>query len=749
MAIDIPSIASHPPAHLSALALACSLALAQGAALAQGTSPEPQRLEALTLTGRAAPVLDQDEAEIGGFIAPLARTPQSVVVLGADLLTRTGTDGLSRMARLDASLADAYNAIGYLENLNIRGFELRQNANYRRNGLAYSAFVPMALESLERIEVLKGVSGLQSGVSASGGLVHFVSKRPLAQAATMIESGFDDAGGRRLHLDTTQRLAGDLGLRLNLAAEALRPKVNDARGERALAHLAARWQAGSSFLLDLEAEWQKKRQPSVPGFGLLDRDGDGLGESLPALVRRPQPGQAAISPWLNLNAQPWSLPVVSETAQLGLEARGRFDPKLQWRVALRHLANRLDDRIAFPDGCSSATVFVYPGFCADGSVDVYDYRSENERRRLRAALAELSGQHSMAAIEHLWRFGLSAQQSRLRPEDFQAYNYVGTISAYRPEPLPADPSKSSRNTRSEEKTQDAYLHVQHRLPSATELFWGLRAMRVEQASARTNGSRAVRLEQSLTTPWLGLSQSLAAWGWQGAQAYASWGVGVEVEAVPNRPSQFTNAGSVLPAAKSRQTEIGLKWQLAPRLLTTLAAFDIRKPSAEDRAVGERFERVGLAALARHRGLEWSLTGRLTPELSAQVSAAWLDAHYVRSLDPVRIGTRPTNVPRQKLAAFIEWRPATLRGWSLDTLITHESGKAIEATDRARLPALTLVDLGLSREFKFGANNARLRLAVHNLTDRVAWREVPTTYWGGVYLFPTQPRSLRLSLSADW
>jgi Outer membrane receptor proteins, mostly Fe transport len=291
--------------------------------------------------------------------------------------------------------------------------------------------------------------------------------------------------------------------------------------------------------------------------------------------------------------------------------------------------------------------------------------------------------------------------------------------------------------------------VQHRLPTDTEIFWGLRTIRVEQASARTNGSRAIRLEQTLTTPWIGLSQSLAGWGWQGAQAYVSWGEGVEVEAVPNRPSQYVNAGSVLPAAKSQQAEWGLKWQLTPRLLATLAAFEIRKPSAEDRAVGTRFERMGLAALARHRGLEGSLAGRLTPELSAQFSAAWLDAEYVRSLDPARIGTRPTTVPRQKFAAFFEWRPALLSGWSLDTLITHESGKAIEPRDRARLPALTLIDLGLSREFKFAGQTVKARLAAHNLTDRVAWREVPTTYWGGVYLFPTQPRSLRLTLSADW
>ena len=47
--------------------------------------------------------------------------------------------------------------------------------------------------------------------------------------------------------------------------------------------------------------------------------------------------------------------------------------------------------------------------------------------------------------------------------------------------------------------------------------------------------------------------------------------------MPNRPTKFTNAGQVLPALKSTQTELGLKWQAQPRLLLTAALFNIDKP----------------------------------------------------------------------------------------------------------------------------------------------------------------------------
>jgi outer membrane receptor protein involved in Fe transport len=36
--------------------------------------------------------------------------------------------------------------------------------------------------------------------------------------------------------------------------------------------------------------------------------------------------------------------------------------------------------------------------------------------------------------------------------------------------------------------------------------------------------------------------------------------------------------------------------------------------------------------------------------------------------------------------------------------------------------------------------------VDNVTDRRYWREAPTQYWGGTYIFPAQPRTFRLSLT---
>ena len=145
---------------------AVAAALVALSAISAFAQPAPQRVEAITVTGKSSPVLDVDNADVGGFGSSLAKTPQSITVFGTDLLSATATQSLSQLLKLDASLADSYNTSGYVESLSIRGFLLTQTANFRRNGLAISNYAPLALENKERIEILKGVAGLQSGVAA-------------------------------------------------------------------------------------------------------------------------------------------------------------------------------------------------------------------------------------------------------------------------------------------------------------------------------------------------------------------------------------------------------------------------------------------------------------------------------------------------------------------------------------------------------------------------------------------------------
>jgi len=719
----------HTPFRLQLIATALAL-LTSTCAFAQSSPQFPT----VTIASKAAPVLDTERADVGGFGQSLAQTPQSVNVLGADLLATTATSSLSQVIKLDASLADSYNTTGYVEGLTVRGFLLDAGNNFLRNGLAVSNYAPIALENKERIEVLKGVSGLQAGVSAPGGLVNLVTKTPQTDDFTTVSLGTDSYSGSKVHLDANTHW-GALGIRLNLASENLRTQFDKADGTREFASLALATRAGDTKL-SADLEYHRKQQPSVPGLGLLDRNGDGVGDTLPAPVYSR----------LNLNNQGWSQPfeATSTAAQFAIDQR--LSDQWQARFSAGTQRSTIQDRLAFPDGCSNAANYVYPGLCANGDVDIYDYRSENEVRTTSAWDARLTGKVQALGVTHRLSLGLSGRQARTELNPTQAYNWVGTTNIDAPIALPGDGTAADLNTNSRERSTDVSASLVSDLSASVQSFVGLRSARLNRSSERSDGSRAIAFEETVSTPWAGLGWTAA----PGTLLYASWGEGAELEAVPNRPTKFANAGQVLPALKSTQTELGLKWQAQPRLLVTAALFNIDKPFADDQATALGIPlRVAGGKTARHRGLELSVAGTLTSQWSVQASWTALDAKYTAAVDPSLVGQTVTNVPKSKGSLFADYKVATCTGLSLSGLLTFESGKTATSDGSVTLPDAWQLDAGLRFQNRMIGRATQWSLWVENLTDRSYWREAPTMYWGGIYLFPSTPRTVRAKVTVEF
>jgi iron complex outermembrane recepter protein len=224
-----------------------------------------QTAEPITVTGARAPVLEAAQAELG-LPVKLKDAPQSVIVLTNDLLREAGVKTLTQAAKLDASLGDFYNTTGYVESLQIRGLLLDSLYNYKRYGLPISSAAPLALENKERLEILKGASGLQSGTSAPGGLVNSVLKRPTNAPLRQLELGVSERGTLYLAADLGGRSeSGVIGYRINAATEKLRPVVRDAQGTRDFASAFVDYRLSNATLIEAEFEAQRRSQPSVPG----------------------------------------------------------------------------------------------------------------------------------------------------------------------------------------------------------------------------------------------------------------------------------------------------------------------------------------------------------------------------------------------------------------------------------------------------------------------------------------------------
>ncbi len=705
---------------------------ASAATVATDASTAPiGQLGTVNVTGRADPVVG-----VGGWGGvPLSKAPFQASVLSAEQLRDRGVTRLSDITRIDASVSDAYNTEGYWDYLTVRGFVIDNRSNYRRDGLPINAETAIALDNKDSIEVLKGTSGLQAGTSAPGGLVNFVVKRPLDTSLRRAELRWRERGSVAAAVDLSERFGTDrsVGLRVNAAVERLDPKVRDADGERQLLSLAGDWRLGRDTLVEAEVESSRRSQPSVPGFSLL-------GNAVPTPV----------DPRINLNNQPWSQPVVLQGNTASLRLTHRLSADWQARAHLGTQRLRSDDRIAFPYGCYDAAADVYYSdrYCPNGTYDLYDFRSDNERRRTNAAELSIAGTLTTGPVAHRLEAGLLRSSFSARFQR-QAYNYVGQGNVQGTLFTPADPTLTDENTDRNERSTELFVRDAVQFGGGFGAWLGLRHTRLQRDSVRTNGSRPTNYAQQFTTPWLALTQALG----PRSTVYVSWGEGVESDVVPNR-ARYTNRGEALPALRSKQTELGLKTS-APlarggELTLSAALFDVRRPAFADLGTDCGSDTPGGTCTrradgeARHTGLEAQAGWRSGPWL-LQGSALWLRARRDGSADPTINGLRPANVPDRTVKWQARYDVPAIAGLSLRADWVAEGNRMVLPDNSARIGGWSRVDAGLRYQT---ASTTPLvwRAGVDNLFDRRAWREAPYQF-GHAYLFPLPARTLRLSVEA--
>ncbi len=423
------------------------------------------------------------QSDITGFgDAPLQRTPISTTVIGAQQINALGAKRLADVIKLDASTSDAYNAIGYWDYATVRGFVLDNKFNYRRDGLPISAETFIPLDNKERVEILKGTSGIQAGTSAPGGLVNYAVKRPTAQPLRTIKIEATSGGALGAAADLGGRFGNEdvFGYRLNVAAEKLNTPTPGTKGNRELAALAMDWRIGKDSLLEAEVEYSKRSQPSVPGLSLL-------GNTLPAA-----------NPRININTQPWSLPVELQ----GTTASLRFEQALSndWRWSAQVGTQRLksQDRVAFPFGADCYGVGVCDRYAANGDYDLYDFRSENERRTTNALQLQLKGKLDTAGIKHDLSLGILRSNYKERGE-MNAFNPVGTLNLFTPTQVAADPSPLADYTQRDNRSTELSVSDAIQWNTQFSTWLGLRHTALNRATS--NPTVSTQYSQSINTPW--------------------------------------------------------------------------------------------------------------------------------------------------------------------------------------------------------------------------------------------------------
>jgi iron complex outermembrane receptor protein len=415
-----------------------------------------------------------------------------------------------------------------------------------------------------------------------------------------------------------------------------------------------------------------------------------------------------------LNDQPWAKPVETETSNFGVNFQYELSP--EWKATLSANQHRFkrDDYTAFPYGCSSESL--WPGYCANGDYDVYDYRSLGEEKKPLSARAQLQGKFATGGIRHELTAGLSFFSNKERWGDY-VYDLAGVSNIFHPVAVPMTTGVvgevSERRTNHE---RSAYVHDIMGLTNELALHAGVR-----YASLRRNEAGVAPVRENFWLPNVSLVYSPSA----KLSYYANYAQGLQYGSVA--PIGTTNDAHALAPGKSKQVEVGAKAEINGVSLSS-ALYQIDQGLEFTDPASNTFVRSGQE---RHRGLEFSAQGKVTRELLLGASLAAIHTEQEGSGLADFDGKRVTNVPGLKLTA--NWQ--------------FSGKKAFDLQNKVMVPSYHVVNLGGSYATRVSGSTVILRAQVKNAFDKFYWRDV-TPELGG-YLFPGSPRSFQLSAHVDF
>lgn len=697
--------------------LSLGLALHSGQALADGVTLAPLQVTDVS----ASDGYQVRQAQVGGWQpAALLDTPASISVFSQQLLEDRQVRKLSEVLQSDASVGESYAPIGYYENFNVRGFELNAASSYKINGQTIAGEQNVALENKQQVELLKGLSGLQSGVSEPGGLINYVSKR--AADVRSVSVSTNEHGERYLATDVGGWFGSErqFGLRANLAHEDIRSYVDHADGKRDFASLAFDWQISSNATLQLDAEYQHREQRSVPGYQLLG------GSAVPH----------GVDPSDRLAYQQWAKPVQNDSLNLGGRFEYRFNDDWSGTLSASRSKVVIDDYSAFAWGSSEGAFFA-----GNGDYDIYDYRSPDDTRRTDEAQAMLNGRFDALGLGHELTVGASAQRRTLDQRPY--YNEwlgSGNIDTGAPPLEPSSKAVGASERRLDSRQYGVFFSDRITFNEQWQTVLGAREVRLDEKTWDETGIAGRHTHQYQLLP----NAALIYKPQPDTTVYASYSKGLSAGGTAPW-FVTTNRNAILAPTLSRQLELGIKhdWQ---GMSFSAALFQIRQAYQYARPEDGGFTYVQQGQ-QKNTGLELGASGWATSKLQLQASVAAIRARVEDSGTDAYEGHQAINVPKLRTALHAEYT-LPVPGLALLGGARYSASKYASQAGNVEVGGYTVFDLGSRYRTAIGGYDTVLRLTVDNLFDKRYWRDTGD-YLGDNYLFQGAPRTARLSASVSF
>ncbi|WP_347557392.1 TonB-dependent receptor [Robbsia sp. KACC 23696] len=621
-------------------------------------------------------------------------TPATINVVTSAVLQAQAATGLYDALRNTPGVyRQQLSGIGY-DQLAIRGIAPDNRASYFLDGvLPFDNNIWMPMEDKERVEVLKGATALYYGFTVPAGVVNMVMKRAGDMPVTTIGTVVDSHGSVGVKADIARRFGKDqqFGLRVNAMDEHVETPIDGDRGYRKFVSVAADWKVNNK--LSLKYDLENINQKVVEQAGITPLTAVNGVISLPGLPNA--------SKLLVPNNQ---YTTSTATAQL-LRADYLISDNWSANFAIGQSITQRNRRL-----------WIFRNYNVNtGAGQLQESVQNGQRYENQDIRAEVNGLFKTGPVSHDLTVGV--QENWQYQPSFTTYYYTANQNLYNPIDVSAS-LKASGTPKAfyadHIQTQGVYLYDRIALSPRWELTPGVRYSRYHETQYGTPEQSVTR-----TSP----TASLLYKATPSTSIYASYVEGLESPG--SAPATATNAYQSLPAAVSRQEELGVKQRLPGDALLTVALFNLRQPAASTDASGY----YGLSGMGQYRGIEFAFQGDVTKRLSLVLSGTYLHARLEDAADASTNGKRPEDTPKFTASAFANYKVPYVNGLSLNGGAYFISARPINDANQAFIGGYTLFSAGIRYQTTLFRKHASFQLNVDNALNRHYWASAGSSQLG--------------------
>lgn len=600
----------------------------------------------------------------------------------------------------------------------IRGFQVQDSVLFDGiSGIASNRSAPV--EMAERIEVLKGPSALLNGMAPGaggsvGGSINMVPKRagdkPLTRLTTTYMSNSNFGG----HVDIGRRFGEDnaWGIRFN---GLYRDGKNATAGqsiEMGIASLGIDYRGDHlRTSLDVGHQIMNNEAPQgAAGFGIADN------------ISIPTPPNAK-----KRIAQDWEY-ANSKSSYLLIKAE--YDLTSNWTLygsaggsntASSYLST--DINVADTQGNAQATVYYWPNWT--------NYRTAQGGIRGSFSTGAVSHQLNINANYLMKDSGYTAQYYGFSSFDTNIYN-LPTISRPSTVSMDSHPDKTNRLQLPSLALADTLGILDDRLT----LTLGGRYQRVEVIDYSSTGESTTSYDSDAVTPVLAAVIKPGA-NWS---IYSNYIEGLTQG--DTAPIGTTNAGKVFPPVKTKQHEVGVKYDFG-HFVTTLSAFQISKPNGLNVSNEDGTSTYQIVGEQRNRGVELNVFGEIQG-VRLLGGATYIQPQLTHASSDAYDGNTAPNVSRWQLNLGSEYDLSLVPGMTLTARMMSTSAQYLDEANTRSIPGWTRWDVGARYKTVAAERPLVLRLGIQNLFGRDYWSS-----GSGNWLYLGQPRTVMLSATMDF